>query len=331
MPKTDTARTPQGVRFSRVGVAATAVAATVVCSAGSVACDKMSATSDAGSSTMASTTAPTGGAASQWTEQLRQLGFYAVVDGKAHALDFREYGGGATQRSLPTADFPGMPELRAGDFLVFYGKEESLSDAFAYMEESGAAFRSTGRTTKLDSLFSLEPTVRVNEQPVLKLVPKPNAQSGVYFLHRYVGSAGDAYLGFRIGASREPRKPQSNDEARQNVGAIAKMLSDYMQTRKLDRFPPSARPVPQEVPRGTTYQSTSSDWIGTWLTIGFRLSEPQRYSYEVVTAPTGASATVRARGDLDGDGINSEFDCSMAVANGVVTVAPRFEERNPEE
>ena len=98
---------------------------------------------------------------------------------------------------------------------------------------------------------------------------------------------------------------------------------------KAARFPPSAPPVPGAVPPGTKYQSSPSDWQeGSWKTIGFTMDTPQYYRYSVVTSGDRKHATVRAEGDLDGDGKSSlyelplELDKQGRVVEGTPRVTP---------
>lgn len=64
--------------------------------------------------------------------------------------------------------------------------------------------------------------------------------------------------------------------------------------------------VPAEVPRGAKVQTSPADWKA-WAPIAFQIPEPQYYQYEVVAAKDGKSAEVRAKGDLDGDGVTSLY------------------------
>jgi hypothetical protein len=51
-----------------------------------------------------------------------------------------------------------------------------------------------------------------------------------------------------------------------------------------------------------------------------------------VTAKDGKSVVVRARGDIDGDGITSLFELDVHLdAKGVPMIAPLIRERDPEE
>lgn len=66
----------------------------------------------------------------------------------------------------------------------------------------------------------------------------------------------------------------------------------------------SVGPVPAEVPRGRRYQSTPQDW-NAFACLRTTLPTPQYYQYSYTRTADGFVVTVR--GDLDGDGIFSEF------------------------
>ncbi len=116
-------------------------------------------------------------------------------------------------------------------------------------------------------------------------------------------------------------------EATSTLGEIAKDLSASVDrdrsARKPARFPLSAGPVPQSVPRGTKYRSSPSDWSATWKDIGFSMNGPQYFRYSIVTAPDRKHATVRAEGDFDGDGRSSVYEVRLEIdKNGAVSEGP---------
>ena len=125
-------------------------------------------------------------------------------------------------------------------------------------------------------------------------------------------------------------------EARNAVEQIAKDYVAWWEhddgksrgKRKLASFPP----VPKTVPRGTKYSSTPDDWT-PWAPLHFQMDEPQYYQYEVRAARDGLSADVIARGDLEGNGKASELRLHVTVdgPRGTMSVAPRVDERDPDE
>lgn len=123
-------------------------------------------------------------------------------------------------------------------------------------------------------------------------------------------------------------------EARLGVDRIAKDLAAYVETerernpKKKVRFS-SLPAVPPTVPSGSKLQTAPGDWQA-WSTIGFRMSEPQYYQYEVQAAPDGKSVKIVARGDLNGDGKHSEFSLSMRIeADGSLAIDPQLSARDP--
>lgn len=69
--------------------------------------------------------------------------------------------------------------------------------------------------------------------------------------------------------------------------------------------------VPDTVPPGTKHPSTSEDWAASpWSEMKFRVARPHyyQYRYRPVNYPDfGDSFTCRAKGDLDTDGVQSDF------------------------
>jgi hypothetical protein len=107
-------------------------------------------------------------------------------------------------------------------------------------------------------------------------------------------------------------------EARATVKAIGRALVASAEAEDANgrrgSFPPSARAVPKTVPSGTKYQSAPSEWqTPGWRDIRFQLTGPQYYQYEFVTSPDRRRVTVRARGDLDGDGNTSSFELTLTI------------------
>ena len=72
-------------------------------------------------------------------------------------------------------------------------------------------------------------------------------------------------------------------------------------------FPPSAPRTPATVPAGVAVVDPPGTWShATWQALGFSIEDPHRYSYEFVNRRT--SFSIRAYGDLDGDGTLSTFE-----------------------
>ena len=136
------------------------------------------------------------------TSNLKELGFYNVISGKTQYQSFKEYGDGSTERSLPVSDFPSIPVLKQGDYFLVYGDIPGGAmgtglHVFSY-ELDGSSYESKGTQLSLESFFSREPLESIQGNKLTKLSPRASTENGIYFLHRYVGMEGDAYLAFKI-------------------------------------------------------------------------------------------------------------------------------------
>jgi hypothetical protein len=122
-------------------------------------------------------------------------------------------------------------------------------------------------------------------------------------------------------------------EARGNVATIAARLSKYVADQRVKRFPKSAPRTPKDVPAGTKFKPDAQTWShASWKAIDFRLEAPHYYAYELESARDGKRATVRAHGDLDGDGVTSRFELSLEItAAGEVVLGPEMTEVEPME
>jgi hypothetical protein len=126
-------------------------------------------------------------------------------------------------------------------------------------------------------------------------------------------------------------------EARNALGQIAR---DYVAWWEKEDGRPRARkklvsfpPVPKTVPRGVKYASKASDWK-PWDRLKFSMDEPQYYQYEVKAAPDGESASIIARGDLNGDGKTSLFRMGLRVdrsSGSTLVINPSIDETDPQE
>jgi hypothetical protein len=120
-------------------------------------------------------------------------------------------------------------------------------------------------------------------------------------------------------------------EAKSTVGAISRGLAAYMEMedvkgKRPKRFPPSAPPTPAKVPSGNKFVPDGSTWRHpTWKALRFEMDMPMYYSYEVITSKDGKTATVRAHGDLDGDGKLSTIERTLTLGkDGTVVIAPKL-------
>jgi len=114
---------------------------------------------------------------------------------------------------------------------------------------------------------------------------------GVYGVRRYLQSAKVA-------------------EAKNTISGISRAVVGWAEgdgTHARHKCPPSAPPVPKDIPAGVKYASSDADWTGTWRDIHFGMVTPQYYRYRIDTAPGGKKCTIIAEGDLDGDGVTSKI------------------------
>lgn len=90
--------------------------------------------------------------------------------------------------------------------------------------------------------------------------------------------------------------------------------------------------------KGIKYMSSPSDWSGSategWQCLHFQMDAPQYFMYgyaaKGASAP-GDSFTATAKGDLNGDGVLSQYTLTGTVAAGGsdVDVAPSIVEKDP--
>ena len=120
-------------------------------------------------------------------------------------------------------------------------------------------------------------------------------------------------------------------EAKSTIGAISRDLVTYMEMetatgKRPTRFPASAPPTPAKVPAGTKFTPDMTTWSHpTWKALHFEMTMPMRYSYEVITSKDGRAATVRAHGDLDGDGKLSTIERTLTLGkDGIVVMDPNL-------
>lgn len=98
-------------------------------------------------------------------------------------------------------------------------------------------------------------------------------------------------------------KRSKTSEARANLASIYAGLEGYYAAN--GSLPPSAPPT-RAVP-GPEMVIFPVGSHPTWTALGFEPRDPQYYSYELETHPDG-TFVIRARGDLDGDGVLSVFE-----------------------
>ncbi len=139
-----------------------------------------------------------------------------------------------------------------------------------------------------------------------------------------------------IYGTRKRTKAVRTAEAHNSLGQLAKDAAlAYERDHKI--CPSASRPVPPVASRVSAmkYQSVAADWEvdkasdAGFYCLRFSMTTPQHYQYDYKATATGF--TVTARGDLDGDGVFSEFRLDGTLVGGTLKVAPWFKEQDPDE
>jgi type IV pilus assembly protein PilA len=142
-------------------------------------------------------------------------------------------------------------------------------------------------------------------------------------------------------------------EARNSLGQIAKDAATAAEREKgtsaivapagvsalFRSFCGSATAVPGTVPAAQKYQSQASDWTAGsstagWQCLKFSLEEPQYYQYNytsTVSSAVSGNFEADANGDLNGNGVTSNFMISGVATSGAIAISPNIQETNPEE
>ena len=98
-------------------------------------------------------------------------------------------------------------------------------------------------------------------------------------------------------------------------------------------LPPTSAKVPASLAqvKGTKYASSPADWTSdAFKCASFTIATPQYFQYQWELTTPGALGTVRAQGDLDGDGvaeitIEQDVRCSNQAGNLTCDVGPMRE------
>lgn len=118
----------------------------------------------------------------------------------------------------------------------------------------------------------------------------------------------------------------ANAEAQEAEDLVA-YLADrvaliHASTGKLPPTPAGPTPVPTCCDQGGTCGRDPSRWeTAGWRALGFSIDDEHRYTYEYAPDPGGASAIVRATGDLDCDGTAATFEVKLTVTGGKLSRA----------
>lgn len=156
---------------------------------------------------------------------------------------------------------------------------------------------------------------------------------GMYALARYVRHSKTAEaIASVTNVATAAAEYYNTSDARQPTGASPEAV------HAMRRFPPGSRvPVPEDPMsvRAKRYQSNQADWAASpWRELRFSIVQPQSYQYSFESESAGgtAKATVRAEGDLDGDGHRSVYSLGVQPDDKLnAQVAREMTKTDPEE
>jgi hypothetical protein len=126
-------------------------------------------------------------------------------------------------------------------------------------------------------------------------------------------------------ASSAYLRADKTTEARLAIARIVGRLRGLSDKEKLagrkPRLLASTGPLPPTIPPAQRWRLPEPNMA--WAPLFDLLPNPTFYQFEVVTRPDGLAASVIARGDLDGNGVASAFETTVAIdANGMAQASP---------
>ncbi len=91
----------------------------------------------------------------------------------------------------------------------------------------------------------------------------------------------------------------------------------YASTGKLPLTAAPLTPQPSCCDQDGECAPNAASWQSAgWRALQFSIDDPHRYQYEYVPDPSGTSAVIRARGDLDCDGRPGLVEATLRVHDG---------------
>ena len=116
-------------------------------------------------------------------------------------------------------------------------------------------------------------------------------------------------------------KRSKTSEATTSIAAMYRLQSTYYentQERSSSTTFATCSPLPTAAPGINKYPADVTAWMGSseWNSLGFLIDRPHYYQYS--TEGSNAGMTVRAVGDIDGDGIQSTFDRRATLTSGEI-------------
>lgn len=120
-------------------------------------------------------------------------------------------------------------------------------------------------------------------------------------------------------------------EAEDLLTVLADKISQTVAaTGKVPPLPAGPSPQPSCCDQGGTCKPDTTTWnTPGWRELQFSVDDAYRYTYHYVPDPGGASATLRAVGDLDCNGTSSVYEVKLTV-NGA-SVRRAWRRQNPYE
>lgn len=170
-----------------------------------------------------------------WKKDLTELGFYAIIDGKAYLLEFKNLGKGNSHRNLLSTEFGEIPVIKKNDFILLYGdmpgepsssEVEMLRYEISQLDDTYTFGKSLG---KIENSFKVIPLDDFRGSKLTKLIPVDEIVDGVYFFHKDVGLNSDAYLGFEIEGFIKP-ETGSKTFLQEQVDALSRVREKMTRT-----------------------------------------------------------------------------------------------------
>jgi len=133
-----------------------------------------------------------------WRNDLRELGFYVVTNGKATHLNFKNY----EKMSLSPSAFSDILVVAEGDFLVLLGDMPRgylnyPIEVLFFNKSYDGFYRYTGNRSSLGNFFSLELLPEHSGEKALKMTPKKIVNARIYALVLYK-SGDNGLIFFRL-------------------------------------------------------------------------------------------------------------------------------------
>jgi type IV pilus assembly protein PilA len=160
----------------------------------------------------------------------------------------------------------------------------------------------------------------------------------IYGVRKYIANAKTAEARNSLGQiakdAAAAAEKEKGTQALLNVGSLSNLMRAFCGTAV-------TVPGTGTAPAGQKFQSAATDWNtgdsnNGWQCLKFSLEEPQYYEYEYTSAAGDTSAfsgkfTAFAHGDLNGNGLTSEFSVNGTAYSGAIAISPNIQESNPEE